>query len=353
LKHATNHIQKRWALLKSEIEMKFSITLLIFFSLLFQNCKKEKIILNPKNELKKFSTVKEQIFDLDTLSFSEIKGKNGTLIYFNKSDFNIKKESKVKVILREYFSLEDLVFNNINTITDKRELLESSGVIYLSFETENKKIYPKKNKFIIVKLPKEQLKESEIFYAKIDSLSQFKWQKDKLNYSTIINKRNVGGGITVRQEYLIPSDSISYYNEKWKKENEEYQNRIAEINKMNDYASRLLSGKYQFVNFDSFIESNIKRIDLEAELIGESTEQLTFYILYKNRNSFVSIYKSIDNLSFKQIPIIENETSILVIGNKNGKLLSDLINIEINSKENIKINLKKTERTEIENILKK
>ena len=331
--------------------MKFSITLLILFSLLFQNCKKEKIILNPKNELEKFSTIKEQIFDLDTLSFSEIKGKEGTLIYFNKSDFNIKKESKVKVILREYFSLEDLVFNNINTITNKGELLESSGVIYLSFETKNKRIYPKKNKFIIVKLPKEQLKESEIFYAKIDSLNQFKWEKDKLNYSTIINKINVGGGITVHQEYLIPSDSISYYNEKWKKENEEYQNRIAKINEMNNYTSRLLSGKFEFINFDSFIESNIKRIDLKAELIGESAEQLTFYILYKNRKSFVSLYKSNDNLNFKQIPVIEDETSMLVIGNKNGDLLFDLI--KINSKKNIKINLKKTERTEIENILKK
>ena len=333
--------------------MKFSITLLILFNLLFQNCKKDKIILNPKNELEKFSKVKEQVFDLDTLSFSEIKGKNGTLIYFNKSDFNIKKESKVKVILKEYFNFEDLVFNNINTITDKGELLESSGVIYLSFETENKKIYPKKNKFIIVKLPKEQLKESEIFYAKIDSLSQFKWQKDKLKYSKVINKRNVGGGIINHQEYLIPSDSISYYNEKWKKENEEYQNRIAKINKINDYASRLLSGKYEFINFDSFIKSKIELININAELIGEPIQQLTFYILYKNRKSFVSLYRFNNNLNFEQIPIIENETSMLVIGSKNGELLYDLIDIKINSKKNVKINLKRIERTEIEKIFKK
>ena len=333
--------------------MKLSISLLIVFSLLFQNCKKEKVILNPKNELEKFSTVKKQVYNLDTLSFSKIKGEKGTLIYFNRSDFNINKNSKVKVILKEYFSFEDLVFNNINTITEKGKLLESSGVIYLSFESGNEKIYPKKNKFIIVKLPKKQLKESEIFYAKPDSLNQFKWEKDKLNYSTIINKKDAGGGITIYREYLIPSDSISYYNEKWRKENEEYQNRINEINEMNNYGSRLLSGKYEFINFDSFIENKIERIDINAELIGDSIEQLTFYILYKNRKSFMSLYKTNNDLNFEQIPIIENETSMLVIGSKNGELLYDLIDIKINSKENIRINLKRIERNEIEKILKK
>ena len=337
--------------------MKFSITLLILFSLLFQNCKKEKIILNPKNELEKFSKVKEQVFNLDTLSFSEIKGKKGTLIYFNKNDFNTKKESKVKVILKEYFSLEDLVFNNINTITNKGELLESSGVIYLRFETNNKKINLKKNKFIIVKLPKEQLKESEIFYAKVDSLNQFKWKKDELKYTKVIKNENVGGGITIEREYLIPSDSVSYYNKKWKKENEEYQDKVRrqiEMNEeMNIYASRLLSGNFEFINCDTFIRNGVKTIDFKAELIGESIEQLTFYILYKNRKSFVSLFGTIDNLNFKKIPFIENETSLLVIGNKNGELLSDLIEIKANSKELLKIDLKKVDNNQIESLLKK
>lgn len=336
--------------------MKFNITLLILLSILFQNCEKEKIILNPKNELEKFSKVKEQTFDLDTLSFSEIKGKNGTLIYFNKNDFNVEKESKVKVILKEYFELKDLIFNNINTITDKNELLESSGVIYLEFQSNGKKINIKKNKFIEIKLPKEQLKESLVFYAKIDNFKQVKWKKENIEYTKIINKVNFGGGITLEREYIFPSDSLSFYNEKWKKEMEDYQDYINRINKMNNYATRLISDKYNkmsLINFDTFIKSGIKLIDFQVDFKDKSIEQLTFYVLYKNRKAFVSLYKTIDDLNFNKIPFIENETSLLVIGKKNEKLLFDIINLKQNSTEKFKIHWKKYDENQIEILLKK
>lgn len=333
--------------------MKFNIIILLVLSVFFQSCKEEINISNSINHLKKFSKIKEQIFDLDTLSFSEINGENGTRIYFIKNDFEVKKGAKVKVILKEYFDFKDLVYSNINTVTNKGELLESSGVIYLRFQSNNKKINLKKNKFIQIKLPKEQLKESQIFYAKIDSLNQFEWEKNKLEYTKINRKLNVGGGITIEKEYLVPLDSVSFYNEKWKKEITDYQNSIDIINKRNNYVSRLLSGNFEFVNFDTFIKSGVRSIDFEVEIEGKSIEQLTFYVLYKNRKSFVSLFKTIDNLNFKKIPFIENETSLLVIGNKDGKLLSDIIVIKENSKEKLKIHLKKYDKTQIEILLKR
>jgi len=336
--------------------MKLKIIILLIFTIVIQSCKKDKIILQPKNELKRFSKVKEQIFDLDTINFSEIKGKNGTLIYFNKNDFNIDKKSKVKVILKEYFEFNELVFNNINTVTDKNELLESSGVIYLEFQSDGKKINLKKNKFIEIKLPKEQLKESQLFYAKVDSLKPVKWKKDDPKYKRIIRVLNVGGGITIEREYIIPSDSLSFYNKKWKKEMLDYQNRISELTKMENYAIRLLSDKYNtmsLINFDTFIKSGVKLIDFQIESNNKSVEQLSFYIIYKNRKSFVSLYKTKDNLNFNKIPFIENETSLLVIGNENGNLLFDIIEIKENINKKLIFNLKKYDKKQVQNLLKR
>lgn len=331
--------------------MRLKFVIITVLIITFQSCIEDKIILSPKNTLKEFSKVKEQIFDIGSSEFEEIKGKKGTILYFNKNDFEIEKDADVRIILKEYFTLEELIYNNIRTITGNGELLESSGVIYLRIESNGKKINLKKNKFIIAKFPKEQIENMEIFYAETDSLNQFLWKKDSIKYTTIIRSENRGGGVTIDTEYIVPSDSIDFYNQKIDKEIEEYQNKIKEYNQTIGSISTAFNDNYEFINIDKLVVEDLVEIDIEFELSIQEIEFLTIYFFYENKNSFISHYLIDNDLSFEKMPIIKNQTSVFIVGQKNRNFYMD--NFEIDEKSSkYKINLKRVKKEKIVNFIK-
>jgi len=331
---------------------------IILLLILFQNCKNDEIIIQPKNELQKFSKVKEQIYDLDTLSFSEIKGKKGTIIFFNRNDFNVNKNSKVKVILKEYYDFKELIYNNINTVTLDNKLLESSGVIYLKFISEGKKIKLKKNKFIEIKIPNKNLEENKLFYAKMDTIKPIKWLEDRTKFKKV-TLFNPDYGIYL--EFLIPVDSLDVYNKILEKEMLEYKQNIENIEKaekLENYASFLITQKYNemnLMNFDKFIKSKINLISFDIELKNKSIKELYVYVIYKNRKSFISYSMEINNDKFKfiDIPYINNQTDLLIIGSKNGKLLYNIIEIKEKPDKIFKVRLKKYNKDRVENLIKR
>ena len=134
--------------------------ILIVFSLVLLTigCQKdEKEIFIPKNYLEEFQTEKIQIFDLDTLSSKEIKGKNGTIINFNRSDFEVNTNELVTLELLELYDFKEILYRNLSTITTDNELLETNGVLYISFKSNNEEIKLKENKVLMVYPPKESL----------------------------------------------------------------------------------------------------------------------------------------------------------------------------------------------------
>ncbi len=131
------------------------ISLILAFSI---SCKDDKKVeLKPENYLQELNEVELQIFELDTISFSKIEGKNGTEIWFKREAFEVNDNQKITVQLKEFYDFKELIFNNINTITNKGELLESSGVIYLDFLADGKSLKLKENNRIGVKFPENRL----------------------------------------------------------------------------------------------------------------------------------------------------------------------------------------------------
>ena len=122
--------------------MKKIIVIITIGILFFQSCTEDKVsknkIFNPFQENE--NARESQFFNLDTVQLKEITGKYGTKIYFDRNSFNVKGTDKITLELRELYSIQDLIKNNIRTITSKNELLESSGVIYLNFKRNGENI---------------------------------------------------------------------------------------------------------------------------------------------------------------------------------------------------------------------
>lgn len=129
------HIPMLYTIMKN---LTILICILLIFGL-FTNCEREKQEFQPTNHLQKFSQVESQIFELDNTSWQLVRGKLGTEIYFVRDNFEIEENHKITLELKEFYDSEELLYNNINTITNKNELLESNGVIFIDFKTNGGK----------------------------------------------------------------------------------------------------------------------------------------------------------------------------------------------------------------------
>lgn len=316
--------------------MRNKLFLLIILTLTITGCKKEIMSLNPTIELKKYSNVENQNFNLDTISSSVIKGENGTIIHYKRKDFNLSENEKVTLILKEFYSFEDLFFNNINTVTDKSELLESSGVLFVSFMSGDKKIELKENSYLKIEIPEERLNNNDLFSAKIDTLGQFEWTKLSDEHKPIIEEVSVveqRGEITLTVGVM---DTIGYYS--------------GEYYKLDSVKNTFLTSKLDWINIDKII-SNISNLSFELNLKNNDIEVLHSYIVYQNYNSFISRFGKKDSLFFKNIPFIKDSTSIIVVGFKNNQLFAD--KVELTEKKNINMDLKETTEEELKKMIKK
>ena len=292
----------------------------IAFCLIFilQGCAKENIKIISKNELQKFSKVELQTFELDTLDYLEIEGEHGTIIYYNRSDLEIGENEKVNLELKELYSFEELLFNNINTVTENGELLESSGVLFLNFTSNNRNIELKENSFVLVKLPKSMAEDDDIFSAKIDSLNQFKWIKEEYRSLAIFTERR--GRITI--DILVPYDSLEIYEERQKKSLKKQEtSQVAHTDVRN-----LFSAKLSWTNIDKLLKE-VPKISFKIDLKNNDIDNFTFYSLYENYNSFYSEYSTSDKLTFNNIPYIKNSTWIVVIGNVGDKIYASKVKL--------------------------
>ncbi len=125
--------------------MKFYYFLLLMVSIAFINCKKEpNAPFVPKNELADFISEKSQIIDLDTLVYKKIKGKHGTVVHYDRYDFELGKNDKVQLKLIELYDFKEILYRNIQTLTTDNKLLETSGVLKIVFTSNGKELKLKK-----------------------------------------------------------------------------------------------------------------------------------------------------------------------------------------------------------------
>ena len=325
--------------------MKKNFPITILFLILFSSCKKELIVLEPINHLKEFSKTEKQTFDLDTLDFYRIEGKYGTEIIFIRDAFEVQKGEKIIAELKEIYDFNELLFNNINTITVDNELLESSGVIYLDFKTKDKSISLKNGKSLQVYFPEGVLDNNDLYTATLNEFNQFKWEEEE-QLDTIYPIHR-GGGIFVDE--IVSKDSIEYY----KKNNQEsfgrerFDDLLGRVDSIvnNRYSTFGLFKNIGWINVDLIVEPDF---NLNLNLVeNKGLENLSFYVLYEDLNSFLSIYRTRDSLFFEDIPI-KNKTQLIIIGNEKEQLYGDKIELnEINQNSSIKLNLKKMTKEEI------
>lgn len=377
--------------------------ILILASLLFLvSCDKESTSnLNHIKENLKTDNLSTNEFVLknDTV----IAGKFGTEILIPEDLFENYKMGKIKMEFKEFYSKEDMILNRLSTVTDKDELLESSGMLYLNFTEEGKQLIIKKGKNYKVFLPEEVLENSNIYSNNNDSIFKWKLETNQLkvlfpdiikNYQYRISIDETGEGGFFKEttpdslKIVQRLDSIELLNEivKSEKNNIVYRDIVLLDEFNHDPKSKYqdiendkklskkekenrLKNRKSFFNTLSEINSfssdklgwiNIDKIlnyDIEKQITISNNDKLfnNDYVIFYNylkRKSLINHFLYNFNSPYKYGKLkIVGKIKVVIYTNDNDKIYYDTFYIDKNSKRDFEIKLKETSLDKLKQIL--
>lgn len=256
---------------------------ILIFSIVMLSCQKEKTSLPiEENSIaisSQLKTDKLQNFEFVLKKDTLISGKEGTKVWITKDLFENYTNGKITFELKEFYSKEDMILNGLSTVTDKDELLESSGMFYINFKEGDKQLKIKKGKSYDVTIPNKPLAESNIYYNNNDSIFSWELSENKIHTEISDIVRNL--------EY--------FKSGKWKYENipDKFKKRVAidslEIVKKRDSLKYLkIINEDNKKSIEALIESNSEwAIVLEDQNLTKE-EEIVRHNFYENQNQIYS-----------------------------------------------------------------
>ncbi|WP_445719590.1 hypothetical protein [Flavobacterium sp.] len=358
---------------------------ILIFSIVMLSCQKEKTSLPiEENSIaisSQLKTDKLQTFEFILKNDTLISGKEGTKIWIPRDLFENYSNGKITFELKEFYSKEDMILNSLSTVTNKDELLESSGMFYINFKEGDKQLKIKNGKSYKVETPNKPLAESNIYYNDNDSI--FRWElSDNKIYTEISDIiRNLEYFKSGKHEYEnIPDkfkkrvaidsleivkkrDSLKYLkiiNEDNKKsiealieENSEWgivlenQNLSKEekIVRHNFYENQnqiysFTSDKLGWINIDKVLTYDVMK-EILFKNDNQNLKYFSINIIYPNNRSVLNYNLSQFSKYLLNVKIV-GKIKIVIYANSGNKIMFDSINIDKNSMDEFDINFKET-----------
>lgn len=336
------------------------------------SCQKEDG-LQMKEVIDSLKVDKKQIIEFELVNDTVLVGREGTKIFVQKNMFKNYNGGLVALELTEYFKIEEIILNSIETVTNDNQLLETSGVLYVNFKENGEQLVLKDNAKYRIEVPKNIKKKSAIYYNNNDSVFKWELSDDKIytdipdrfknyRYGLTVEKDGVGGyfktvhidslanewikdslyievlkvGSRNQIDYLLHEDVLVYEGNldtliKQLKASRNNEELIYEFN-----ASRL-----GYINIDRILEFE----KLELISIIESTKSykdLHIYYIYKDNDSFYQEYWENTTTDFKREVKIQGKIKVIVFATKNSKIYSDSFYVDSKSKTTFTVDLKET-----------
>ena len=358
---------------------------ILLLSITIFSCQKEKTsLLIEENSIaisSQLKTDKLQTFEFVLKNDTLISGKEGTKVWITKDLFENYSNGKITFELKEFYSKEDMILNGLSTVTDKDELLESSGMFYINFKEEGKQLKIKNGKSYKVEIPNKPLADSNIYYNDNDSI--FRWELSENKIYTEISDivRNLEYFKSGKHEYEnIPDkfkkrvtidsleivkkrDSLKYLkiiNEDKNKSTEaliesnsgwdillEDQNLTKEekIERYNFYSNQnqiysFTSSKLGWINIDKILAYEVEK-EIKFRNTNHELKYFSLNLIYQNNQSILNYDLSPFEIHSSLIKIV-GKIKVVIYANSGNKIMFDSFYIYKNSKSEFELNFKET-----------
>lgn len=358
---------------------------ILLCSVVILSCQKEKTTQKlEKNSISissQLKTDKLQTFEFVLKNDTLISGKEGTEIWITKDLFENYTNGKITFELKEFYSKEDMILNCLSTVTNKDELLESSGMFYINFKEGDKQLKIKRGKSYEVTIPNKPLEESNIYYNDNDSIFRWELSKNKLytEISDIVRNleyfksgkwkyENIPDKFKKRVaidslEIVKKRDSLKYLkiiNEDKKKsiealieENGEWGIALEDKNLSKEEKIERHSFYDNQNQIYSFASDKLGWINIDKILVYEVEKEITFKntnqelkyfslnLIYQNNQSILNYNLNPFEIQSNLVKIV-GKIKVVIYANSGNKIMFDSFYIDKNSKSEFDLNFKET-----------
>ncbi len=265
--------------------MKQSIIILVLV-LTLSSCKQDVKLnsefgLFPTEFIDSLKTVsvQKQSFELNTKEHNTVIAENGTILIISPNSFvdnngNIVED--VTIEIKENFQISDFILSNLQTIHNN-EILESTGMIYLSLADKNgKEIYLSENNKIRVQIPQNEIDEnSKIFLGQRKEDGTINWENFEEPSKSLV-PYPIAFLAKIAPWRCIESDIVNVYEEKFKN-NLEFENTLVATK---EFIERVACDDEVMEIYLNNLDKNLYKIDemVVEHLVRDSTEYLNSWI---------------------------------------------------------------------------
>lgn len=260
---------------------------------------KENLIIKP-DYLKQF-VKQSQYFFIDPLKDTILQGREGTTIYISASCFTGKdgmiSTGKIRVELKELFSIRDIILSNKPTVSDGK-ILETAGQIYINAFQGNSPLKLSCPEGLSFSIPSSDLKyDMKLFIGRFDTRGNINWQLDS--------------GLVM--EPIVMNDFIG---------EEEYEGYYLPETVSNYFFK---SNQLGWINCDRFVDYEGEKTDLIVKVENPMPLEYktTMFLVFKNIKSVMPVYT--DNNEYftcGQLPIGEEVVLVTVSASENACVFS-------------------------------
>lgn len=156
------------------------------------------------NKVYTSDNLESQIFRINSEKDTSVVTKNGTIYRIYNNSFESIDGSKIptsiEIEIKEAITPLDFVLANLTTLTDKNELLESGGMIYINATSNGKQLKISAEKEIGIMLPNDSVKDDMSIYEGTKNENGVSWSEPE----PIMNSELK----TLERSYSV----ISYYH---------------------------------------------------------------------------------------------------------------------------------------------
>jgi hypothetical protein len=241
-------------------------------------------------------------------------GEKGTVLKIRKSTFSEANGKEIELTLKEYYTVQDFIYNKLSTNTVDGKVLKSGGMIFLEAKSGDKPLKVNDANPITIMFPKiKETKNPYLFSGEIGTSGIIKWGNPIVSYNDTIIKRietikKVGYGqeeVTIDYQFLIGYDTIIFSNLTG-----------AERSTFKKLLFRILS--------NSTYDSTRGTTEVPIFTINEND----YYAFETSKLKFINCDFFINEELFPFKVVLENSQSevLVVLNNLNSVLLSDSVN---------------------------
>lgn len=345
--------------------MKKIFIFLIFLFFIF--CKRDGQIKN--DYLLNDSMLKEDLFERSDFNKITFKLRNDTILVGEKgTGFIIEKQlfenyqgGDIVFEYKEFYTREEIIKNGLTTLSDKNEILQTSGMFYINFMENENKLIPKKGKFLKIQTQKEIKSNSQIFNINDDQ--NFKWsisKEDEIYIYIIDVVRNYQYGLSDGEGGFFKNVKLKEIEQERKNDlkkieelkkisgrqmmiqNSSYEdNETNQVYELSNQVFEFYVSKFGWINIDEILKSAIDK-EYDLKISKNKIDYLSVFVLYFDYNSnYNTIYtnlEEINKVSFLQI----GKGKVVFVYKEDDKIFFDKFYFGNNNLETHSLNLKET-----------